>query len=169
MCYVAVCSCIRSADLQSSKSPTKRFILSKREGRSRLGWNTSLKRPHMSTSQCGNICVMPPKCSRKERKRGFSNHRSVDAAMSRRRCVFLCESKSTLFGLQKVDAIRNHSFKLFTTEQHNPNVRICVTHFMNDQFVNLGQYKAGYTQRLFLKKKKIRLCYDNLALLNQRR
>ncbi len=23
-------------------------------------------------------------------------------------CVFLCESKSTLFGLPKVDAIRNH-------------------------------------------------------------
>ncbi len=30
--YVGVCACIRSAELQSSKSPTKRFILSKREG-----------------------------------------------------------------------------------------------------------------------------------------
>ncbi len=64
--------------------------------------------PHMSTSRCGNICVMLPKCSRKERRRGFSNRSSVDAAMSGRRCVFLCESKSTLFGLPKVDAIRNH-------------------------------------------------------------
>ncbi len=27
--------------------------------------------PHMSTSQCGNICIMPPKCSRKERRRSF--------------------------------------------------------------------------------------------------
>ncbi len=33
---------------------------------------------------------------------------SVDAAMSGRRCVFQCESKITLFGLPKVDAIRNH-------------------------------------------------------------
>ncbi len=30
---------------------------------------------------------------------------SVDAAMSGRQCVFLCESKSTLFGLPRVDAI----------------------------------------------------------------
>ncbi len=32
VCYVAVYSCIRSADLQISKSPIKGFILSKREG-----------------------------------------------------------------------------------------------------------------------------------------
>ncbi len=57
----------------------------------------------MSTSLCGNICVMPPKCARKERRRGFSNRSSVDAAMSGRRCVLLC--KSTLFGLLKVDAV----------------------------------------------------------------
>ncbi len=56
-------------------------------------------RPHMSTLRCGNICVMQPKCSCKERKRGF---------MSGRHCVFLCEGKSTLFGLPKVDAFRNH-------------------------------------------------------------
>ncbi len=30
-------------------------------------------RPHMSTSRRGNICIMPPKCSCKERRRGFSN------------------------------------------------------------------------------------------------
>ncbi len=42
---------------------------------------------------------------------------------------------------------------LFTTQQHNPNVQICATHFMDDSFVNLGQYKAGYAWRLFLKKK----------------
>ncbi len=43
---------------------------------------------------------------------------------------------------------------------------------MDDSLVNLGQYKAGCEQRLFQKKKKkkgqIRLCYDNLVLLNQR-
>ncbi len=62
--------------------------------------------------------------------------------------MFLCESKSTLFGLPKVDAIRNHSLRLFTTEQHNPNVQICATHFMDDSFVNLGQYKAGCTKAI---------------------
>ncbi len=81
----------------------------------------------MSTSRCGNICVMLPKCSRKERRRGFSNRSSVDAVMSGRRCAFLCESKITLFGFLKVDAIRNH---WFTAEQHNTNVRICATHFI---------------------------------------
>uniref|UniRef100_A0A671L420 AIG1-type G domain-containing protein n=1 Tax=Sinocyclocheilus anshuiensis TaxID=1608454 RepID=A0A671L420_9TELE len=66
-----------------------------------------LTRPHISTSLCGNICIMPPKCARKERRRGFSNAVSVEAAMSGRRCVILGESKSTLFGLPKVDAFRN--------------------------------------------------------------
>ncbi len=66
-------------------------------------------RPHMSMSRCGNICVMPPKCSRKERRRGFSNRSSVHEAMSGRRCLFLGESKSTLFGLTK--AFYGRSFR----------------------------------------------------------
>ncbi len=52
----------------------------------------------MSTSRCGNICV----------RRGFSNSSSVEAAVSGISCVFLGESKSTLFGLPKVDAFRNN-------------------------------------------------------------
>ncbi len=61
---------------------------------------------------------MQDKCSRKERRRGFSNRSSVDAAMSERRCVFLGESKSTLFGLQKVDEIRKHWLKfVYNTTQ----------------------------------------------------
>ncbi len=44
------------------------------------------------------------------------------------------------------------SSDLFTTQQHNPNVQICTTHFMDDSFVNLVEYKAGYARRLFLKK-----------------
>ncbi len=121
----------------------------------------------MSTSRCGNICLMPPKCSRKERRRGFSNRNSVDEAMTGRRCVFLFERKSTLFGLPKVDAIRNHWLRLFTTEQHNPNVRICATHFMDDSFVNRGEYKAGCLHlkwhkwhKGYLKKKKKKVNSD---------
>ncbi len=37
VCYVDVCACLRSAELQSSKSATIGFILSKREGWSRPG------------------------------------------------------------------------------------------------------------------------------------
>ncbi len=43
VCYVAVCACIRSAELESSKSPTKVFILSKRERWSKPGKNASWK------------------------------------------------------------------------------------------------------------------------------
>jgi len=123
----------------------------------------------MSMSRCGNICIMLHKCSRKERRRGFRNRSSVDAAVPGRRCVFLCERKNTVFGLPKVDAIRNHWLRLFTTQQHNPNIQMCAMHFMDDSFVNLVEYKAGYAWRLFLNKRvNFRLCYNNLALLNQR-
>uniref|UniRef100_A0A672LAJ7 Si:dkeyp-75b4.9 n=1 Tax=Sinocyclocheilus grahami TaxID=75366 RepID=A0A672LAJ7_SINGR len=43
-----------------------------------------LKRPHMSESRCGKICITSPKCSRKERRRNFYSSCSivVAAAMS---------------------------------------------------------------------------------------
>ncbi len=47
----------------------------------------------MSTSRRGHICR--PKYSCKERRRDFSNHSSVEAAMSGRCCVILCESNRT--------------------------------------------------------------------------
>ncbi len=110
LCSVTSCLCIdKILEVSKTKvSKPNRYSLQKL----RL-CHTPLKRliqtwPHMSTSGCGNICVMPPKCSRKERRRGFSNRSSVNAAMSGRSCVFLGESKSTLFGLPKVDAFRNH-------------------------------------------------------------
>ncbi len=42
----------------------------------------------------------------------------------------------------------SESLRLLTTEQHYPNVRNCATHFMDDRFVNLGEYKAGYTKAI---------------------
>ncbi len=78
--------------------------------------------------------------------------------------MFLCKSKSTLFGLLKVDAFRNHRLRLFTTEQHNPNVRICATHLMDDSFVNLVEYKAGCARRLFLKKKEKKRVNSDFAM-----
>ncbi len=102
---VTSCSCIdKIPEVAKTKvSKPKRYSLSKL----RL-CHAPLKQliqtsPHMSTSLCGNIYIMQPKSSRKEIRRGFSNRSSVDAAVSGRSCVFLGESKSTLFGLPKVD------------------------------------------------------------------
>ncbi len=98
VCYVAVCACIRSAELQSSKSPTKGFILSKREARSRSGKKRLIQtRPHRSKSQCGNICIMPANVHAK--KEGVV---SVTAVVLMQSCQFLSESKITLFGLPKL-------------------------------------------------------------------
>ncbi len=69
--------------------------------------------------------------------------------------MFLCESKITLFGLPKIDAVRNHSLRLFTTEQYNPDVQICATYFIDGRFVNLGQYKAGCTKAISKNKKRV--------------
>ncbi len=55
-------------------------------------------------SQCGKICLTPPKCIRKERRQNYYSRCSIVAAavaMSWRHCVFRCESERILFGLQK--------------------------------------------------------------------
>ncbi len=81
--------------------------------------------------------------------------------------MFLCESKSTLFGLPKVDAIRNHWLRFVYNTTAQPKCLNLL--WTTDSFVNLVEYKAGYARRLFLKKKgQFRLCYDNLVLLNKR-
>ncbi len=66
---------------------------------------------------------------------------------------FYAKANALYLAFRKVDAIGNHWLRFVSTEQHNPNVRICETHFMDNSFVNLGEYKAGCAQRLFLKKK----------------
>ncbi len=42
-------------------------------------------------------------------------------------------------------------YDLFTTQQHTPNVRIGATHFMDNNLMNLVEYKACFAQRLFIK------------------
>ncbi len=62
-------------------------------------------RPHMSTSRCGNICLMPSKCSRKERRQNYYSRCSTVAAagaMSWRQC-FVVKEKI----LPKEDSTRN--------------------------------------------------------------
>ncbi len=107
----------------------------------------------MSTSLCGNICVMAPKCSCKER-RGFSNRSNVEAVMTGKRCVFLCESKSTLFGLMKVDAIRNHWLRFVYNRTAQPKCSNLCNAFYGRQFHEPSiYYKVNCEQRLSKRKR----------------
>ncbi len=120
-------------------------------------------RPHMSMSRCGNICIMPPKCSRKERRQGFSNQSSVDAAMSGRHCVHLI-FLITLFGLLKVDAIRNHWLRVVYNRTAQPKCsNLCIA-FYGRQFREPSRVQGWLCTKDISKKEK--LCYDNLPLLN---
>ncbi|XP_051761736.1 piggyBac transposable element-derived protein 4-like isoform X2 [Ctenopharyngodon idella] len=40
---------------------------------------------------------------------------------------------------------------VYGTQPYSPKVRLCAAHFTKDSFLNLGEYNAGYTQRLLLK------------------
>ncbi|XP_048053344.1 E3 ubiquitin-protein ligase TRIM39-like isoform X2 [Megalobrama amblycephala] len=40
---------------------------------------------------------------------------------------------------------------VFGPQPYSPKVRLCAEHFTKDSFLNLGEYNAGYTQRLLLK------------------
>ncbi len=108
-----------SLKLQRLKSQNQRYSLSKLSLCLAPLKRLIQTRPHMSTSWCGNICI----------RRDFSNRSSVDEAVSERCCVFLGESKSTLFGLPKVDAVRIIKITYNRT----------ATHFMDDSFVNLWE------------------------------
>ncbi len=77
--------------------------LSKREG-----WSRCLKCliktcPNMSISRCRKICP-----NMHVNKEGMVSVNAVVLMQPGRHCVYLCESKSTWFGLPKVDAIWNH-------------------------------------------------------------
>ncbi len=55
--------------------------------------------------------------------------------------MFRCESETTLFGLPKENTTRNQWLScIYDTvpEQFNPNIRMCVAHYTEDCFLNLG-------------------------------
>ncbi len=66
VCYVAVCACIRSAELQSSKSPTKGFILSKREGLKRVKTPHS-NTPHVYVAMWKYLCNASQMCTQRKK------------------------------------------------------------------------------------------------------
>ncbi len=64
------------------------------------------------------------------------------AAMSWKRCVLRCESKSTLFGLPNEYTTRNQWLSyIYNTvpEQYNANIRVCAAHFTEDCFLILEE------------------------------
>ncbi len=70
-------------------SKPKRYSLSKLRLCHTLLKQLIQTHPHMSTSQCGEICI-----------RWFSNRSSVEAAESERICVFLGKRKTTLLAFR---------------------------------------------------------------------
>ncbi len=90
----------------------------------------------------------------KERRRGFSNRSNVEAAMTGKRCVFLCESKSTLFGLMKVDAIRNHWLRFVYNRTAQPKCSNLCNAFYGRQFHEPSiYYNVNCGQRLSKRKR----------------
>ncbi len=109
----------------------------------------------MSTSWCGNTCVMPPKCSHKERRRGFSNRSSVDAVLwCHGEAVFLGESKSTLFDLPKVDAFRNHWLRFVFDTTAQPKCSNLCNAFYGWQFREPSRLQ-DWLHEGYLKKKRV--------------
>ncbi len=112
----------------------------------------------MSTSRCGNICVIPPKCYRKERRCGFSN-----AVVLMQPCqgdaVFLGENKSTLFGLLTVDAFRNHWLRLVYNRTAQPKCSNLCNAFYGRQFCEPSRVQGWLCtkviSRIFKKKSSI--------------
>ncbi len=86
--------------------------------------------------------------------------------------MFLCESKSSLFGLQKVDAIRNHWLRFVYNRTAQPKFSNLCNAFYGRQFREPRRVQGWLCTKAISKKKKggqFRLCSDSLALiLNQR-
>ncbi len=91
--------------------------------------------------------------------------------------MFLCESKSTLFCLPKVDAIRNHWLRFVYNTTAQPKCSNLCNALYGRQFCEPSRVQGWlcmkdiyiyiYIYIYILKKSQLRLCYDNLAFLNQ--
>ncbi len=118
----AVHAYIQSVKLQRLESQTQRDILYKNKRSSHAFLKGLIQtRPHRSTSLCGKICITPPKCIRKERRR---NTYSAVVLLQPPCCgdaVFRWERETTLFGLLNENTTRNQLSYICNTvsEQYN--------------------------------------------------
>ncbi len=137
-----ICLCIdKIPEVAKTKVSNQRDILYKFKTRSCPPKTAHSNTPHMSTSQCGEICKTPPKCIRKERGRDFYSRCSNVAAMSWRRCVSLWKRNYFVWP-SKEDTTRNQWLScIYNTvpEQFHPNIRVCAAHFTEECFLNLGE------------------------------
>ncbi len=73
-----------------------------------------------------------------------------------RRCVFRCESKCTLFGLPRVDAIKNHWLRFVYNRTAQPKGSILCNVFYVRQFHEPRRVQGWLcTKAISLKKKRI--------------
>jgi len=122
-------------------SNTKRYSLSKL----RLD-HAPLKQliqtpPHMSTSQCAEICITPPKYIHNERRRSYYSGCSIVAVVSWRRCVSLWKRNYFVWD-PKEDTTRNQWLSYIhntVPEQFNPNIRECAAHLTEDCVLKLEE------------------------------
>ncbi len=118
-------------------SKPKRYSLSKLRLVHALLKRLIQTRPHMSMSQCGEICITPPTFICQERRRSYYSGCSVIACPGD--AVFRCESETTLFGRPKEDTTRNQCIYNTVPEQFNPNIRVCAAHFTEYYLLILGE------------------------------
>ncbi|XP_077063253.1 uncharacterized protein LOC143715388 isoform X3 [Siphateles boraxobius] len=74
--------------------------------------------------------------------------------MPSKRCYFHPNCRSTLLSLPRDRGVRDQWLKfIFNSVPHNydPNLALCAAHFMEESFHNLGEFNAGFAQRLVLK------------------
>ncbi len=116
-------------------------------------------RPNMSTSRCGNVCV------KNIWKDGVVSVTAVVLMqLSGRRCVFLCESKSTLFGLPKVDAIRNHWLRFVYNTTAQPKCLNLYNAFYGRQFSEPSRVQGWLCKKAISKKKKKKKVNSDFAM-----
>uniref|UniRef100_A0A672P7N2 Mitofusin-2-like n=1 Tax=Sinocyclocheilus grahami TaxID=75366 RepID=A0A672P7N2_SINGR len=114
--------------------------------------------PHISTSLCGNISIMPPKCSRKERRRGFSNRSSLVCVMWPKAKCALLRDDLVLVDSPGIDV---------TTELDSWIDNFCLD---ADVFVLVANSESTLmqTEKSFFHKVNERLSSPNIFILNNR-
>ncbi len=80
----------------------------------------------MTTSQCGEIFITPPKCIHNEGSQNFYSGCSVVACPGD--AVFRCERETTLFGLSRGHKNQWLGCIYTVPEQLNPDIRVCAVH-----------------------------------------
>uniref|UniRef100_A0A672LJI0 TOG domain-containing protein n=1 Tax=Sinocyclocheilus grahami TaxID=75366 RepID=A0A672LJI0_SINGR len=128
---------------------------SERSYSSRNGSIPTYMRQTEDVAEVLNRCASANWSERKEGLMGLQALLKNQRTLSRVELKRLCEIFTRMFADPHSKVPSFHVFlRTFT------NVRICATHFMDDSFLNLEEYKAGCAQRLFKKQAKVQKALD---------